>query len=111
LPDRVSAANPNGTITNYRFEWGYLDIVLKIGLLGFLVYAAFIASIFRQGMKNFQFSIFHPSGDLPQGDNFQTLGILSGIIALLVLNITTPYLNHPLGVGFLILGFISFKRL
>ncbi|MBU3901408.1 type II secretion system GspH family protein [Patescibacteria group bacterium] len=32
-------------------------------------------------MKNFQFSIFHPSGDLPQGDNFQFLkrqGRISG---------------------------------
>lgn len=88
LPDRVTAQNPEGKITSYAFEWGYLDTVLKIGFLGLLVYLFFIAHIFRQGWSN-----------------FQTLGILSGLVALVILNITTPYLNHPLGIGYLIFAY------
>lgn len=99
LPDRVAVANPEGKITSYRFEWGYLDIMLKVGFLGLLVYLFFIAHIFKQGWSNLQFAIY----------NFQTLGILSGLVALLILNLTTPYLNHPLGIGYLILALASFK--
>ena len=101
LPDRVSRANPDGEITNFAFEWGYLDIALKIGGLGLIIYLLFIAHIFAMGWKamNFQFPI----------SNFQILGLLSALAALLVLNVTTPYLNHPLGIGYIILSGIIFK--
>ena len=39
----------------------------------------------------------------------KNLGILSGLVALAVLNVTTPYLNHPLGIGYLILALASFE--
>lgn len=100
LPDRVTAQNPSGNIANYRFEWGYLDILLKFGAIGFLVYLFFVAEIFARGwrlLKN------------PQ-EFFSAAGWLAGLVALLILHITTPYLNHPLGIGFLILAFLNFTR-
>ena len=96
LPDRVKPENPAGTITSYAFEWGYLDTALKVGFLGLLVYLIFIARIFRIGIQNVKFKM-------------QNLGILSGLVALTVLNVTTPYLNHPLGIGYLILALASFE--
>jgi len=101
LPDRVTPENPDGEITTYAFEWGYLDTWLKIGLLGLLVYLLFIARIFRTGWERLKISNFR----------FQNLGLLSGLVALLTLNITTPYLNHPLGIGYIILALVSFTNL
>ena len=85
LTAKITKENPEGSITSYAFEWGYLDIMLKIGAVGLLVYAFFVAGIF----KNLELRI-------------ENLGFLSALVALLILNITTPYLNHPLGIGYLI---------
>ncbi len=98
LPERVTKSNPEGKITSYAFEWGYLDIWLKIGLVGLIIYLLFIARIFRLGMQSVK-------------GKMQNLGILSGLVALLILNITTPYLNHPLGIGYLLLALLSFRNL
>ena len=92
LPDRITPKNPDGEITSYAFEWGYLDVALKAGILGLIIYLFFIVVIFERGWGN-----------------FQTLGFLSALVALLALNITTPYLNHPLGIGYLILAAAAFK--
>ncbi|MDZ4243657.1 MAG: O-antigen ligase family protein [Candidatus Doudnabacteria bacterium] len=100
LPDRVTADNPEGKITSFAFEWGYLDTILKIGLAGTLVYLLFIAKVFGDGWSKFQ---------VP-GFKFQILGLLSGLVALVILNITTPYLNHPLGIGYLMLSLVAFKN-
>ena len=103
LPDRVTAENPDGEITNFAFEWGYLDIALKVGLLGLVVYLFFVANIFAEGWKAMKYQI--------SNIKFQTLGWLSGLVALLALNLTTPYLNHPLGIGFLIFLYSLFSIL
>lgn len=100
LPDKITPQNPEGKITSYAFEWGYLDIWLKLGLLGLLIYLFFIARIFRRGF------------DLLGGqDDRLVLGLLAGLMALLVLNLTTPYLNHPLGIGYLLLALGTFRVL
>lgn len=89
LPDRVTPQNPEGEIRSYAFEWGYLDTALKIGILGLIVYLLFIAKIFQLGFRNLQLTTYN-------------LAVLAGLVALVVLNNTTPYLNHPLGIGYLI---------
>ena len=101
MPDRVTRENPDGEITTYAFEWGYLDTLLKIGALGLIIYLLFIARIIWLGVQKFEI----------RNSKFETLGLLTGLIALLALNITTPYLNHPLGIGYLILAIVSFKIL
>ena len=93
----MSAENPNGEIRTFAFEWGYLDLLLKLGLAGFLAYLWFVAKIFQKGFA------------VPQGDRLLAAGFLGGLTALAVLNVTTPYLNHPLGIGYLIFAFVSFK--
>lgn len=82
---------PTGIFTTYAFEWGWLDIWLKIGLLGVVAYAILLVKLFLLAKK------------IP-GDN-QTLiylGLAISVLVLALVNISTPYLNHPLGISFLV---------
>ncbi|MGC9048780.1 MAG: hypothetical protein ACP5IX_00970, partial [Patescibacteria group bacterium] len=97
--DPRAIAKYGGRYSTYAFEWGYLDIVLKIGFMGLAVYLILIYQIFREGIKlifNFQFSIFNFWPAL-------VFGLLLGLIALVAAHISSPYLNHPLGIGYLML--------
>ncbi len=90
---RIINSGSNGIYTTYAFEWGYLDIALKVGVVGLLIYLALIVQIFFKGLFNFQFSIFKPL----------QIGLIFGLVALCVTNIFSPYLNHPLGIGYIML--------
>jgi len=94
---RVLEKNPGGEYTTYAFEWGYLDIWLKIGIGGLLVYLLLIGKLFYKGSLKIK------------GRNFN-IGLLAGLIVLCVVNIFSPYLNHPLGIGYLILLSIFFNK-
>jgi hypothetical protein len=90
---RVLQNNPTGEYTTYAFEWGYLDLWLKIGLFGLLAYLLLIFYLVKEavitGYKNKDLIVF---------------GLSAGIIFLALTNFFTPYLNHPLGMGVLIIG-------
>ncbi len=79
-----ATAGGSGYVETSAFEWGYLDALLKFGLLGFSAFFGFVLAL---GIKLFR----------------ATPWLASGLLALLLLNITTPYLNHPLGLGALML--------
>lgn len=91
---RIIASSPgqSGEVTTFAFEWGYLDIWLKIGLLGLIIYLLILIKILVKLIKDAVIS----------GDVF-LFSLALSFLALLVLNITTPYLNHPLGIGFIFL--------
>lgn len=87
-PRQLQSPN-HGVYTTYAFEWGYLDLILKIGLIGLVMYLGLLWAIGRQLWLN------------------QTrfgFGLLLALISLAVVHITTPYLNHPLGIGLLVLA-------
>ncbi len=94
---RVLENNPSGKYTTYAFEWAWLDIWLKIGLLGLLVYLYLLYRLIRD---SFQTEAYQPY--------MKALGL--SLVALAVVNIFTPYLNHPLGIGFLIISSIIIAR-
>jgi hypothetical protein len=94
-PRIKTEANPEGWYTTYTFEWGYLDTVTEIGSIGLLVYLVLIGQIMYSGW--------------PRRKNFLVAGLLIGIIALLATNMFSPYLNHPLGIGYLLLCTAVFK--
>ncbi|PIT93945.1 hypothetical protein COU00_01545 [Candidatus Falkowbacteria bacterium CG10_big_fil_rev_8_21_14_0_10_43_11] len=104
---RVLEQNPSGEYTTYAFEWGYLDIWLKLGLLGLAVYLILLVKIFYNGIKNFQFSIPRTR------DNFQSLlniALLAGLVTIMTTSFFSPYLNHPLGIGYVVLLSILLKK-
>lgn len=90
---RVRAESPDGTYTTYAFEWGYLDLLLKFGIAGTIV--LFIA-LWRMSRPLLQ----RHTAPL---DAVLSMGALFGLIAVLVTHALTPYLNHPLGIGLLLL--------
>jgi len=93
LDPRVLEKNPSGEYTTFAFEWGWLDFALKIGLLGVLAYFIFLAKIFLAWLKN-------------QADDFSgqlALGLAVSLLVLGIVHFFTPYLGHPLGIGFIVL--------
>jgi hypothetical protein len=80
-----------GSVRVFVFEWGYLDMILKLGLLGLAFYLWLIYVIFKLSRKkkeNLENRILKNS-------------LAATLVGLLVVNITTPYLNHPLGIGYI----------
>ncbi len=85
---RIVKKYPGGVYTTDAFEWGYLDIWLKLGFWGLAAYGILIFSTAKKIIKN---------------PTVLSLGLLAGLAALLATNMFSPYLNHPLGIGYILL--------
>lgn len=96
---RILAQNPDGWYTTHAFEWGWLEHWIKFGLLGIPIMAWLVISLIRRLW-------------LTQSDLWIRAGFISSLVALAALHIFTPYLNHPLGFGFLLAaeGYVAIKR-
>ncbi len=95
---RVRETNPSGRYTTYAFEWGYLDIWLKMGLGGLF---AFVWLFFSQARAHLRSLRFHP---------IIAVSSLAALVALFATSIFSPYLNHPLGLGLLIITGLAIKE-
>ncbi|MFH0819216.1 MAG: O-antigen ligase family protein [Patescibacteria group bacterium] len=93
---RAMKSNFDGNYTTYAFEWGYLDLWLKLGLIGFIVYVLLLWKIFSSGLK-------HTMNENNIDWKFIYFGSLLGLVALIAIHFLTPYLNHPLGIGWILL--------
>ena len=91
---RILAKSPTGIYETYAFEWGYLDIWLKIGLLGLLVYLYLYYLVFKKGIE-----LLKKKDEL----TILVIALLLGLVSLMATSIFSPYLNHPLGIGYLVL--------
>ena len=83
---RTLAAFPDGRYTAMSFEWGYLDHALDMGILGVAALVAFLAVLMFTGLR--------------RGGDAAALAL--GLGALAIVHITSPYLNHPLGLGIML---------
>jgi hypothetical protein len=94
----VRETNPNGLLETYRFEWGYQDIWIKMGLLGIIAFGAYIVVIAKTLLYTWKYS----------EDKWVILGLAASLGMLFVTHIFSPYLNHPIGsiMMLLILPFI-----
>lgn len=86
---KILENNPQGLYSTYAFEWGWLDVWLKIGIFGLAFYL---------------FIIFKIAKDAWEKETFLTNLFAILLMIFFVVNIFTPYANHPLGIGFLILA-------
>ncbi len=86
---RILASTVDGEYTTYAFEWGWLDIWLEMGILGAIFY---LFLNLRISIKN-----------LKRGD-WLSLSLAVGVILLATVNFFTPYSNHPLGFGILMIA-------
>ncbi len=86
---RVVAAT-GGMYTTYAFEWGWVDHWFKFGILGIPLLLAIVVRLMRRTWK----------ASLPI---WVRGAILGSLVALVVTHVFTPYLNHPLGIIWLII--------
>lgn len=96
---RVLAQNEGGLYTSYAFEWAYLDTWLKLGFLGITIFLAFVIQIF--------ISLWQESKRL-KSPVLSALAV--SLIFFVIVNIFTPYLNHPLGLAFLLFSSCFVKK-
>ena len=96
---RVIGLFPGGVITTGAIEWQYLEIWLKLGLLGLL---AVVWLWWRIGLF-----FWRTIGTARGTDRLLASGLMLSFLAFIVANIFTPYVNHPLGWGFLALIIIG----
>ena len=90
-PRNLNETNPTGQVTTYSFEWGWLNFWLKIGIFGLLFYIILSLKIIKDSVK------------LINSNNVIFISLLLSFISILVTHIFSPYLDHPLGLGFIIL--------
>jgi uncharacterized membrane protein YgdD (TMEM256/DUF423 family) len=88
LGDTVTVWSPvyNELITTPHFDWGYLEILAETGIVGLLIWFALIMTAFYLIIKNSAVNGFL---------------LLAPLVALLVINITSPALFHVFGFIFL----------
>ncbi len=82
---RILENESSGYYTTYAFEWGWLDIIFKFGLWLALWYFLWLGRMLWFSWRS--------------GPVGQALSI--GLLVLLAVHFFSPYLNHPLGIGFL----------
>lgn len=93
---RALATNPDGYYTTFAFEWGYLDLWLKLGLAGTVVYLMLLGLLL---LRAYSLAEILPKTT----DRYIVIGLLFSTIALVVVHALTPYLNHPLGIGWIVI--------
>lgn len=93
---RALATNPTGLYTTYAFEWGYLDLWLKLGLVGTVLYLSIIGALVTRLW-------YQQRAATLLTDRVYLLTAAVGTVALGIVHLLTPYLNHPLGIGWIIL--------
>ncbi|MFA6526679.1 MAG: O-antigen ligase family protein [Candidatus Buchananbacteria bacterium] len=89
-PRIKNQSNPEGWTDAAAIEWGYLDLAVKTGLLGLAAYLAFLLvlawGLFKSALQK----------------DILSAGLLIGLLILMIVHIFTPYLNHPLGIGYIL---------
>jgi O-antigen ligase len=92
---RIISIYPGGLITTGAIEWQYLEIWLKLGLPGLLAFGWLIVAALR---------FFWTAWIKNQNDGLDVpAATFLSFVAFVVLNVFTPYWNHPLGWMYLAL--------
>lgn len=90
---RILQVSPSGEYSTFAFEWGWLDIWIKLGLVGMLAYLTIIFKMIFIGLKQFR-----------ESGNFFNIFLPLGLVVIGAVSIFSPYMNHPLGLGYLIVA-------
>jgi hypothetical protein len=91
---RVRAMNESGEWTTYRFEWGFHDIWMKMGLLGLGAFTWYFFSVLRAATRAVR---------TKQETRWLTVSLAVGVVAMFASHVFSPYLNHPIGLGFMVM--------
>ncbi len=100
---RIRAMIPNGEWTTYRFEWGFQDIWLKMGIPGLAAFVWFLGVCLFAAWRAWSEKREH---------RWLTFGLVAGVVALYATHTFSPYINHPIGIGYLlfVIPFLGWHR-
>lgn len=93
---RVARSGTPAKYTTTAFELGWLDIAVKIGLAGALVYLIFLKRLIQDCWRRLR--------DIHLERATVSFGLLLALVGLTVTHMFSPYLNHPLGIGIVLLS-------
>ncbi len=93
---RVLETSSQGEYTTYAFEWGWLDIWLKLGILGLTAYIILFIKLIFDGLKI---------------NSRLSLSLAAGLIIIFFVSVFSPYANHPLGIGYIIAAAAIMEKL
>lgn len=91
---RVVATTGDGNYTTFAFEWGWLDIWFKLGFFGLLAYLTLLINIIWQATALI----------ISKKNSHIAAAVATGVGVISTINFFSPYLNHPLGIGYLMLA-------
>lgn len=100
---RILANSPTGLYTAYRSEWGYLDLWLKVGFAGLVIFCLLLGKVLKFFWQRLRYTNELPIRQLA------AFGLLS-LLAIIMVHATSPYLNHPLGIIWLLLETTTIKH-
>lgn len=98
-PRIKNEANPSGLHTTFSFEWGWLEQYIKLGIFFVL---SFVICLIMFYNKIYRLAV----------QNSKKYYIIAAILsAFVVIHIFSPYLNHPLGLGtIMLISIILYKN-
>ncbi len=88
--------------TRTQFDWGYLELLTELGILGTLMFLAFLFLILYRLAR-----VTYASSDATVPKNPLLRGLLAGGTALFVINITSPALFHGFGILYFVAIFVT----
>ncbi len=90
-PDPVTKNN----VTRTQFDWGYLEMLAELGIVGTFVFFCFFFTVIYSLAKR-----VYSKKDAVDNPLFQ--GLLAGALSLFVITITTPALFHGFGILYIV---------
>ena len=88
---RVREFSEDGTWTTVAMEWGWFELWVKMGILGPIGFLALAALMIKQLLAYTR-----------TDQAWLGIGLISSIGFLYATHFFSPYLNHPIGLGFLL---------
>ncbi|MCX6714877.1 MAG: O-antigen ligase family protein [Candidatus Uhrbacteria bacterium] len=92
---RIRAIHPDGSWTTTSMEWGWLELWLKMGILAPLGFLAVFA-----------YTAYAASSLLRSDKAWVGIWILEFMTFLYFTHFFSPYLNHPIGLGLILLAIV-----
>ena len=92
---RVRELHPDGRWTTYTMEWGWLELWLKMGVLGPLAFLWMLVLL-----------VYRFLSQQKTDHTWISFGLVGGLVFLFATHVFSPYLNHPIGLGFLLFSLV-----
>lgn len=91
---RILQEKSDGRMTTSAVEWGYLDMLMEFGIVGVIGLGWIFMRLANIAWRYWSF---------PNGNSVLCIGLFASLVGLFIIHALTPYLNHPLGLGWLII--------